>query len=83
MNVHIMDNNMRKIHWHGIKDGPDYDLYSKRNGKTWDIVHGVDGWVIYTPCAAVSRDRERAVVGHVDRDIARLQAEELITMDER
>jgi hypothetical protein len=74
---------MRSIKWDGLKN-PDYDLVTKRASGYWDVVHGVDGWVIYTPLyKKTGRDEDRIVVGHVDREVARLRAEELIRKEER
>lgn len=75
----------RPIKWHDLKSPPDYDLYTKRRSGTWDIMHSQrEGWVIKPPWYwKTLRDADRIVVGHVDREIARLQAEALIRTDER
>lgn len=56
------------VRWSGL-DRPGDDLHVKRADGHWDVVHGVDGWVIYTAT------RERIVVGDVERDVARIEAE--------
>jgi hypothetical protein len=73
----------RPIKWHGLKQA-DYDLYTKRRSGEWHVIHGVYGWVIWTPLyLKTGRDVDRILVGHVDREVARLRAEELIRKDER
>jgi hypothetical protein len=43
-----------------------------------------EGWVIKPPWYWKSlRDEDRVVVGHVDREIARLRAEAMIRTEER
>lgn len=75
----------RPIKWHGLKNPPDYDIYTKRPSGSWDIMHSVrDGWVIKPPWYwKTLRDADKVVVGHVDREVARFQAEVLIRTDER
>ena len=75
----------RPIKWHDLKSPPDYDIYTKRRAGTWDIMHSQrEGWVIKPPWYwKTLRDADRIVVGHVDREVARLQAEALIRTDER
>lgn len=73
------------IKWNGLKSPPDYDISTKRRSGTWDIMHSQrEGWVIKPPWYwKTLRDADRIVVGHVDREVARLQAEALIRTDER
>lgn len=74
---------MRPVKWNGLKN-PGYDLVTKRRSGYWDVVHGVHGWVIYTPLyLKTGRDADRIVLGPVDREVARLRAEELIREEER
>lgn len=39
---------MRAVRWSGIEYA-DYDLCARRRGGIYDVVRGVDGWVVYTP----------------------------------
>lgn len=75
----------RPIKWHGLKSPPTYDLYTKRPSGGWDIMHSERyGWGIKPPWFWKSlRDADRIVVGHVDREVARLRAEALIRTDEK
>jgi hypothetical protein len=75
----------RSIKWSGLKDPPNYDLSTKRPSGYWDVVLSQrEGWVIYPPWSLKTlRDTGRVVVGHVDRDVARLQAETMIQVEER
>lgn len=75
----------RPIKWHDLPSPPDYDLYTKRPAGTWDIMLSQrEGWVINPPWYwKTLRDADRIVVGHVDREVARLQAEALIRTDEK
>lgn len=75
----------RPIKWIGLKSPPDYDILTKRPSGTWDIMLSQrEGWVIKPPWYwKTLRDSDRIVVGRVDRDVARLQAEALIRADER
>lgn len=59
------------VPWSGIDD-PESDLCFDDRGKYWDVVDGVDGWVVYTS------KRERIVIGHVTRDEAQKRAEQMI-----
>ncbi len=73
----------RPIKWHGIDSPPDYDIYTKRPSGEWHVMHACDGWVIRPPTLRCDpREGLRLVVGHVDRDTARLKAEELIKAQE-
>jgi len=74
----------RPIRWNGLKSPPDYDILTKRPSGTWDIMWNYrDGWVIKPPLYWKTLDeRYKVVVGRVDREIARLQAEALIRTDE-
>lgn len=79
----------RPIKWHGLSErdkrqcGEDCDLYTKRPSGSWDVIHGVYGWTILSPTYwKTLRDEYRIVVGHVNREEARLRAEELIHQDE-
>ena len=77
------------IQWKGIEE-PDYDLCYKVDGKYYEVLDGVDGWVVYTPTerwvhdgqtwSGAHKDRapERGKRGAVTRDEARLFAETLI-----
>ena len=74
--------------WSGLED-PTFDLCLLRSDGYWDVVNGVDGWVIYTPTERYVHDGKqwiggpksippmRGVVG-VSRDEAQRFAEELI-----
>ena len=62
------------IRWSGIEDSKD-DLCTRRRYGYWDVVHGVDGWVVYT-------DRRERIDGFTSRDEARLHAERLIRESE-
>jgi hypothetical protein len=75
----------RPIKWIGLTSPPDYDILTKRPSGTWDIMFSQrEGWVIKPPWYwKTLRDADRIVVGHVDREVARLQAEALIRKDER
>lgn len=75
----------RPIKWSGIKSPPDHDLSTKRPAGYWDVMHNDrEGWVIKPPWYyKTMRDADRIVVGHVPREIARLEAEALIRTDER
>ena len=81
----------RLYDWEGLED-PDYDLHTAIEGKSYEVVNGVDGWVIYTPTKRVVHDgvqwlvgeKEpplRGVPGAVTRDQAREMAENLISID--
>ncbi len=69
------------IRWSGI-DYPNDDLCTKRASGFWDVVSGVDGWVIYIgsklPRYGGADDRARVITGASTREIARQQAEVLI-----
>lgn len=75
----------RPIKWGGLKDPPNYDLHTKRPSGHWDVMLSKrEGWVINSPLYwKTFRDADRIVVGHVDREVARLQAEALIRTDEK
>jgi hypothetical protein len=75
---------MRSIKWSGLKN-PDYDLHTKRPSGHWDVMYSArDGWVIKSPLYwKTGRNADRIIVGHVNREVARLQAEALIQIDER
>lgn len=75
----------RPIKWSGLKSPPDYDILTKRPSGTWDIMHNErDGWVIKPPLYwKTLREEDKIIVGRVDREVARLQAEAMIRVDER
>lgn len=77
--------------WQGLED-PESDLTTTIEGKSYDVVNGVDGWVIYTPNNQVVHDGVQWLVGEknpslrgkpgaVSRDEARLLAEVFISQD--
>ena len=74
----------RPIKWNGLKK-PDYDLHAKRPSGDWDIMHSErEGWIIKPPWFwKTLRDADKIVVGHGDREIARLQAEAMIRVEEK
>lgn len=74
------------IRWGRIPKNPEYDLCGTTASGYWDIVNGIDGWVIYTPSRArfVNNGREwinssgaRGAVGAVTRDQAKTEAERM------
>ena len=73
----------RPIRWSGLKN-PDYDLCLKRAEGYWDIIHGVDGWVIYSPIQVngshfeAEMGRFRLVLKDGTRDEAQAVAEKAI-----
>lgn len=75
----------RPIKWSGLPSPPDWDLSTKRPSGTWDIMLNYrDGWVIKPPLYwKTLREEDKIVVGRVDREVARLQAEAMIRADEK
>jgi hypothetical protein len=76
-----------------LEDPEDYDLTTCRSGKHYDIVYGVDGWVIYTPFGnwvhngsiwlhEVNSRSARGKKDAVTREEARRFAEQLIDLHE-
>jgi hypothetical protein len=71
----------KPIIWNGGEVTPDdYDLCTRRASGYWDVVHGVDGWVVYSPVYldgshATETGTFRLVLGDVKRDDAREVAE--------
>ncbi len=86
-------NPVSKIRWDGLKY-QDSDLVARRRGGLYDVVHGVDGWVVLTPrqgrwafngtewTQGTSAVPTRGKMGAVSRDQARKFAELLIAKDE-
>lgn len=72
---------MENIHWNdGVMTPDDHDLCVKRASGYWDVVHGVNGWVIYSPVPLDGSVRTKPnqfqlVLGNVTRDDARVVAE--------
>ena len=63
------------------RGNPSHDLCVKRASGYWDVVHGVDGWVVYSPVDLGGSEYSRGsgrfvlVLGAVAREDARTVAE--------
>jgi len=76
------------VRWEGLSD-PQYDLWVRRPEGTYDVVSGVDGWVVFSPFACYAYDGARwakgtsaspprGKPGAATRDEARIFAESII-----